>query len=170
MDSLYKILTELGIGNIALIALAIGLFIDITPIKINPIQFLVGHLGKCFNSSIEQEITVFKQEVNTKFDQLKQEQLAQRETLDKLVLDQENKEISRLRWEIIDFNNSLKNGTKHSREQYRHIIDDSMKYKRMVHELGEGEKDESFVEVIELIEDIQSHYDEKRQDQSALFF
>lgn len=173
MDVIYKILSDLDIGKTVLyIILVASIFIDITPkIKWNPIKSIFGYLGNCFNSSIEKEIEEFKQEVNGKFDQLKQEQLAQRETLDRIVVDQENKEISRLRWEIIDFENSLQNGVKYSREHYRHILDDAMKYQRMMSSMKEdNNEDEVFSEVLETVERIKKHYDEKREDLTVLFF
>lgn len=174
MDIIYKILLELGIGrSITLLVLFGSIFIDITPkIKWNPIKSIFGYIGNCFNSSIEKEIELFKQEVNGKFDQLKQEQLAQRETLDKIVVDQENKEISRIRWEIIDFENSLQNGVKYPREQYRHILDEAAKYQRMISSMGEEDinEDEVFSEVLETVERIKKHYEEKREDLTILFF
>lgn len=156
-----------------LIVLFLGIFIDITPkIKWNPIKAIIGYIGNCFNLSVEKEIATFKKEVNDKFDQLKQEQLAQRETLDRIVYDQENKEISRLRWEIIDFENSLQNGTKYSREHYRHILDDGAKYQRMIEASTDDENndDNHLYEVLETIEHIKKHYEEKRKDTTALFF
>lgn len=174
MNIMYSILTQLGIAkSITLIVLFLSIFIDITPkIKWNPIKAIIGYLGNCFNNSIEKEISTFKEEVNTKFDELRQEQESQRETLNKIILDQENKEISRLRWEIIDFENSIQNGHRYSREHYRHVLDDAEKYKRMMSNNINNDTDdgEIFSEVLEIIERIDKHYTERRDDPTILFF
>ena len=133
METLSKILDTLGAGNaIVIIVLLFSIFIEITPIKINPIKSILNWIGKQLNSSMELKLKEFKEEVNQKFTELKDEQMAQRETLNKIVIDQENKEISRLRWEIIDFDNSIMNRMKHSRSQYRHILDEAAKYEQIV--------------------------------------
>lgn len=174
MNILYNILTELGIAkSITLGVLFLSIFIDVTPkIKWNPIKAIIGYLGNCFNNGIEKEISTFKEEVNTKFDELRQEQESQRETLSKIILDQENKEISRLRWEIIDFENSIQNEHKYSREHYRHILDDAEKYKRIMSSMINNDTDDGEIvsEVLETIERIEKHYMEKRDDPTILFF
>ena len=72
------ILSNLGLGNIGLIILIVSIFIDISPIKINPIKWIFGYLGKWFNNSIQKEIAGFKEEVNQKFAQIQNKQLSQR--------------------------------------------------------------------------------------------
>lgn len=171
MDVIYTIVMKMGLTNIGYIILILGIFIDITPkIKWNPIKSIIKYFGKWFNTSVENEIASFKEEVNTKFAELKQEQLAQRETLDKLIFDQENKEVSRLRWEIINFETSLQNNVKHSRQQYCHILDNAMKYQRMILQEEDYEDGENVPEVLEAIEAIKKHYEEHRGDQTALYF
>ena len=171
MSVLYSYFMKIGAENIGWIVLFLGIFIDITPkIKWNPIKSIIKYFGKWFNTSVEREIASFKEEVNDKFTELKQEQLAQRETLDKLIFDQENKEVSRLRWEIINFDTSLQNNVKHSRQQYCHILDNAMKYQRMVLAEDDYEDDENLSEVLEAIEAIKKHYEAHRGDQTALYF
>ena len=175
MQVIANILSQLGYVNISLIVLALGIFIDINPkIKFNPIKGIFSFIGKWFNSSIEREISGFKNEVNQKFDELQKEQNAQRETLKKLVIDQENKEMSTLRWDIIDFENSIVNGVKHTREQYRHILDSSKKYQRLVKTSEddniEATEHENLVRIIEATEHIREHYEAGKVDQSCLFF
>lgn len=170
MDTLADILQSIGLKDIALFALIISIFIEITPIKINPIQKILGIIGKQFNSSMEEKLEEFKKEVNEKFTELKDEQLAQRETINKIVIDQENKEISRLRWEIIEFDNSILNRMKHSRSQYRHILDDAAKYERMVQQCQSEREIELSRRVKESIDHIKEYYEEKRDDHSLLYF
>lgn len=170
METIANVIESLGAGGIALIILVVSVFIEITPIKINPIQKILKLIGKQLNSSMETKLEDFKKEVNEKFTELKEEQLAQRDTLNKIVMDQENKEISRLRWEIIDFDNSILNRMKHSRSQYRHILDDAAKYERMVQQCKSEREIELSHRVKESIEHIKEYYEEKRDDHTLLYF
>ena len=52
------ILSNLGLGNIGLIILIVSIFIDISPIKINPIKWIFGYLGKWFNNSIQKALLI----------------------------------------------------------------------------------------------------------------
>ena len=165
------ILSNLGLGNIGLIILIISIFIDISPIKINPIKWIFGYLGKWFNNSIQKAIAGFKEEVNQKFAQIQNEQLAQRETLDKILYEQDNSEISKIRWDIIDFENSILNGIKHHREEYRHMIDSGNKYIRITKNSEYiTVPEEDVLKIKECVEFIESHYEKHRKDQSETFF
>lgn len=168
MKQLAEFFSELGYTRIALIILLLGIFIDITPaIKFNPIKAIFKYLGKSFNSSVEKEISDFKLDVNKQIGEVKSEQTTQRETLDKIILDNSEKELSRLRWAVIDFRNSIVNGEKHSREQYRHILDSLEKYDQMIDD--SNEVDEYYHTVQEDGEKIRRHY-EAHKDDPVLFF
>ena len=171
MNTLSNFFSQIGYKEIGLIILVLGIFIDITPaIKFNPIKAIFGYLGKAFNSSMQKEIIDFKKDINEKMDQLQTEQIAQRNTLDKIIADNQNKDISQLRWEVIDFENSLVNGVKHSREQYRHVLDSLEKYINMMGSLDENRHDEYYRAVCENGEAIREHYDKFKNDPSALYF
>lgn len=172
MQVISNILSQLGYTQVALIVLALSIFIDVNPkIKFNPIKCIFSFIGKSFNNSIEKEISGFKTEVNAKFEDLQKEQKAQRETLNKLVSDQENREICALRWDVIDFENSIVNGVKHTREQYRHILDSAKKYLRLVETSENIEVEQENIQKIkESAEAIRKHYEAGRIDQSILFF
>ena len=172
MQVISNILSQLGYTQVALIVLALSIFIDVNPkIKFNPLKCVISFIGKAFNNSIEKEISGFKTEVNAKFEDLQKEQKAQRETLNKLVSDQENREICALRWDVIDFENSIANGVKHTREQYRHILDSAKKYLRLVETSENIEVEQENIQKIkESAEAIRKHYEAGRIDQSILFF
>ena len=172
MQVISSILSQLGFGQWALIILGLSIFIDVNPkIKFNPVQCVISFVGKAFNNSIQREISGFKSEVNAKFESLQAEQKAQRETLNKILADQENREISALRWNVIDFENSIVNGVKHTREQYRHILDSAKKYLRLVETSDNIEVEQENVQKIkEAAEAIRKHYEAGRCDQSTLFF
>ena len=46
-------------------------------------------------------------------------------------------EKDRIRWEILDFANSCRNGRKHSKEEFNHIIELNKKYKRLLEKTGD---------------------------------
>lgn len=173
METIAGILSSLGFQEYALAVLFLSIFIDINPkIKFNPIKRIFNYLGKWFNSSIQREIAGFKAEVNQKFEDLQQEQKTQRQTLDKLVADMEQKEISKLRWEIIDFETTILNKEKHSREQYRHILDSAKKFLRTIDSNPNlyNIPEEDIAKIREAQITIENHYEENRMDQSKIFF
>lgn len=172
MKEIASILVNLGLNQWALIVIVLSIFIDITPaIKFNPIKAIFSFMGKWFNSSVQKEIGEFKIEVNNKFDKLQQEQIAQRETLNKIRSDQEAKEISYISWSITDFHNSLINGEKHNREEYRHIFDSYKKYNRIITDSETLHVDtENDIKLKEYMGDITAHYDQRKNDQTVLYF
>lgn len=183
MDAIYKVLSEMGLGHWALVVLVLGIFIDVTPaIKFNPIKAVLSWFGNYLNKSIQTEINGFKDEVNSsldefkvevneKLDDVKKEQEAQRETLNNLVIDTKSREVSRLKWEIIEFETSIRNGQKHNREQYRHVLDSAEKFERM----ASSKDDDISIPQVDLLAvkestaTIQAHYDEHRTTQDLYF-
>lgn len=173
MDTLIKVLSSIGASQYVVIFLVLSIFIDISPIKLNPVKRVVEYFGNCFNRSIEKSIAEFKKETNERLDALQAEQNAQRDTLNKIIVDRDNSELSRIRWDVIDFENSIFNGEKHSREQYRHILDESRKFTRMIETSevdGISVKEEDVIKMKEAAETIRSHYEKHRVDQSVMYF
>ena len=46
-------------------------------------------------------------------------------------------EKDRIRWEILDFANSCRNGRKHSKEEYNHVIELRVKYEKLLEKTGD---------------------------------
>lgn len=169
MDAIYRALSSLGFARWALIILLIGIFIDINPgIKFNPIKAIFKYIGKSFNASMQNDLNDLRTEMTAKIQELQSEQVAQREALDKIILDQQNKEIQRLRWEIIDFNNGIINEVRHSRQQYRHVLDAFEKYNSIIEDIGIP-MDEYYRDVQENGEAILKHYNDHK-DSNELYF
>ena len=161
----------------------LGIFVDVTPaIKFNPIRAIISWFGSYLNKSIQTEINGFKDEinvcldefksdVNNRFDAIQKEQNAQRETLNKIIMDNESREFSRLKWEIIEFETSIRNEQKHNREQYRHVLDSAEKFQRMAasEECLVSIPQVDIIAVRESSSAIQAHYDNHRNTQDLYF-
>lgn len=170
MNEVAKWLQTFGYEKIALIIFIASIFIDLTPaVKWNPIRSILKFIGNAFNSSIKADISVFKSAVDVRLTDIENKQNLQQEALEKLISDHDNKEISRIRWEIIDFKNSIVNGVKHSRGQYRHILAAiDMYLDRM--ESQDKRDDDYYHEVLEAGESIRTHYEKFKEDTGILYF
>lgn len=173
MDKIVAILSTWGLGQWSLVVLVISIFVDLSPIKFNPIKMILSWFGKYLNKSIEMEISGFKNEVNDKLEELQKEQNAQRDTLNKIVKDREAREVSRLKWEVIEFETSIRdeNGMKHNREQYRHILDSADKYERIAASADSlvSIPQVDLLAVRDAAAHIKKHYDAHRDSQDLYF-
>lgn len=84
------------------VLLILGLFIQIAPVKVNPISWLGRELNK---------------------DTL--------ERVDKLEKHIDSNRMKSIRWELLDFANSCKNNRKHSKDEFLHIIDIHTEYEEL---------------------------------------
>lgn len=102
------------VGLIVKIAVGLSVFIQISPIKWNPISLLLKWIGKELNK-----------ESNSKIDELKK-------AVQDLEENQDTNEKDRIRWEILDFANSCRNNIRHTKDEFQHIIDLNDKYKKLL--------------------------------------
>ncbi len=91
-----------GLGALAVGALSV--FVEIAPIKLSPVSALLGWIGKRINKGISEQVAAQERKLDELYD-----------TIDK-------NEIDRIRWEILNFANSCRNGVKHTQDQFEHII------------------------------------------------
>ena len=109
------------IGNhLWTIVILVSVFIQITPIKINPWSALFKWIGKMITNNACSKIDG----LIIKVDQLEAS------------IDANEKD--RIRWEILDFANSCRNDRKHSRDEFQHIVDLNDKYKRLLKKTGDA--------------------------------
>lgn len=120
MIDLPKIGEWLGKYGVQVI-LILSVFIQISPIKINPWSKLFKWIGKIITEesnkkidSLETSIT----ETNTKVEL--------ETTAIKTIINENEKD--RIRWEVFDFANSCRNGRRHTEEEFKHIISLNDKY------------------------------------------
>lgn len=100
--------------NIIQIIIIGSIFIQITPIKWNPISSLIKWFGKLLTEDVSNKV----------------EELT--ETTTNLTKEVTENEKDRIRWEILDFANSCRNGRKHTHDEFKHIITLNDKYKKLL--------------------------------------
>ena len=143
---------------IGLIGIA-SLFIEISPIKINPIGWIGKKLMQPVKNEITNEINIVKTELKKDIDEIKAQQKTIQNDLNKIVEEMDAQEIRHLRWEILEFGMSIENGQLHTRDQFRHIEDDMKKYHTLIekYELTNGLIDE-------VSQKIEKHYNENKDN------
>ena len=98
-------------GNWGLAVIASLGLVEFTPIKINPLSKLLKWVGDKVNGEMIKRIDKLEQDVNTN-------------------------EMDRIRWEVLDFANSCRNGRKHTKDEFEHIITLVKKYENLLEKCG----------------------------------
>lgn len=94
----------------------IGTIIQVTPLKINPWDFLLGWIGERFNSGI-----------NKKVDQLEKK-------IDQHIENSKSKDLKQLRQYIISFVDEGVNGKRHTKESFQNAIRACDAYEKFIHD------------------------------------
>lgn len=103
------------IGNhIVAVLLTLSVFIQIAPIKINPWSSLIKWIGATLNAGIEQKVSLLQKKVNAISDNI------------------DENEKDRIRWEVLDFASSCREGRRHTQDQFKHIITLNDKYTKLL--------------------------------------
>lgn len=98
-----------------LTAFLVACVIQITPIfKCNPITSLFGWIGRAITHDVSQQIA-----------ELKKAQDEQGNTIDQ-------NEKDRIRYEVLEFANSCRNGQRHTSDEFKHMIVLNEKYERLL--------------------------------------
>ncbi len=111
MSNEQKIIEWIGqhLWQIFLIA---SIFIQITPIKVNPWSAIFKWIGKQLLGDTKKEISDLSKEVR-------------------------DNEKDRIRWEILDFANSCRNHRKHTKDEFVHILELDKKYRNLLKLTGD---------------------------------
>lgn len=107
------------VHNFVQVFLIFSIFIQITPIKWNPISSIVKWIGKNLTHDIKGKIDTIADQVET------------------LQEDVDANEKDRIRWEILDFANSCRNGRNHSHDEFKHIVELHDKYEALLAKTGD---------------------------------
>lgn len=105
VDYLKEILTTPSVIIFGVITL-----IEVVPIKINPWHAIFKWIGKAINGDLQKKVTEIKTDVT------------------ELKKDYEFKKADDMRWEILNFANTCRQGARHSKDEWRHVMDQLAKY------------------------------------------
>ena len=119
--------------HIVAVLVTLSVFIQIAPIKINPWSSLIKWIGKMLNGNLQQQVIELS---NT--------------------IDENEKD--RIRWQVLDFANSCRNGRRHTKDEFQHIITLNDKYAELLKRTNDknGYFDEEYKYIKELFRDCQS--------------
>lgn len=109
------------VHNIVQIILVLSIFIQITPIKFNPWSTLFQWVGKIITAESNKKIETLIKDTDS---------LKKQVTVVQTNLNENEKD--RIRWEILDFANSCRNGRRHTKDEFQHIIALNDKYRKLL--------------------------------------
>lgn len=123
-------------GHVALIIAAASLFFEVSKIKVNPITFILRWAGKRMFEPFDIRLDAVEKKID------------------------EN-EIGRIRWEVLDFANSCRNGRRHTKDEFDHIISENDKYHKLLdkYEMENGVFDAEYAYIMKLYERCQMQND-----------
>lgn len=126
-------------GAVALLWAGLSTIIQISPIKLNPWTSIGKAIGRAINGDV--------------LDKLQKQDQAMvdiRDTVD-------DNEIDRIRWEILDFSNSCRQGKKHTLDEFVHIIELNEKYHKILErrDLTNGRIDLEYNYIVSIYEECQ---------------
>jgi len=109
----------------------VGVFVEISPIKINPLSDILGWIGKRLNKELNEKINSIEKEVQD------------------ISFKVDENEISRIRHEILSFANLCRQGLEHTKDDFLHIIEINEKYHKILdnRKLTNGVLDEEFLTI-----------------------
>ena len=113
-----KVLEWLSTNFLQIFVIA-SVFIQISPIKWNPITSFITWFGKLITKDISDKLDDLTDNVEAIQGQVNEN------------------EKDRIRWEILDFANSCRNGRKHTKDEFQHIIALNDKYKKLLELTGD---------------------------------
>ena len=118
MEQLLEIIKNCSVTTILSIITSLSVFIEIVPIKINLISWLIKWIGDKLNNNTREQL----QSISDKLEDVS-------ERIDKI-------EIDNTRSTILDFANSCMNERKHTKEEFEHMFDLHDKYMKTIEERG----------------------------------
>ena len=148
------------VGRIAVL----GIFFEIVPIPLHPLRWLsnkffgpIREEMKGMKKDITDELEKTKLELKEEIDQVRKQTEDQGKTIQDLIKSNELDEISRIRWQIIEFARSLDNGQKHMRDEYLQINELGKRYHFLIekYNLSNGILDEE-------LKKTSDHYNENK--------
>lgn len=130
------IIQNVAPAELALVVAVASVFFEVSKIKVNPISFLLRWIGKKMFEPFDNR-------------------------LDRLEKSIDENEIDRIRWEVLDFANSCRNGRRHTKEELDHIISQNDKYHKLLekYEMENGVFDAEYAYILRLYKKCQDEND-----------
>lgn len=101
-----------SVKTVLAVLASLGIAVEFVPfIKVNPLSWLAERVGTALNKKLNEKV----------------------ESLAGHMLEHE---IDQLRWNILDFANSCRNGRRHTKEEFNHVIGDHTRYLKILEENG----------------------------------
>lgn len=118
MDNLLEIIKQCDSTTIFIIVAVIGMFVEITPIKLSPFSSIIKWIGNKLNGDTNNQLETISSQLEIVSGRI-----------DKI-------EINNMRSQILDFANSCMNERKHTKEEFEHIIDLHTQYEDIISKKG----------------------------------
>ena len=125
------------------LTLVLSAVVEVSPIKIKPWSALLKWAGRAINGEVVQRLQ-----------RLEEREDAQCKSID------EN-EMDRIRWEVLDFANACRNGVRHTKDEFQHIIALNGKYHVLLdkYKMENGVFDAEYEYILELYKELQHNND-----------
>lgn len=135
MDAIRDFIDKITAGDVMLFVTFVSIFLEVTPIKFNPLSFLANKIGTAFHHSVDSRIEEYDRTLQEKIDKIDQqidELQKQNKEQFKLLQNQSRDidvaEVNRLKLEILNFGNKLSRQYKFTAEEYHTIMDCYTRY------------------------------------------
>lgn len=138
-----------GGSFVALFCLILSFF-EVSKIKINPWSSLFEKIGRIASKAVLEKVGFIQNQINT-----------MQEQVDGIDQDFKQKIVDDWRWYILEFANSCRCGTHHSKEEWNHLIDILKKYETYCEEndIDNGVMEEETLYLRELYRNINKEND-----------
>lgn len=117
MEDLKPALEWLG-GNWGWVVAVFCVFFEVAPIKLHPISFVLNWLGKKLTGDVREDIKDLKARI---------------EETEKAV---DYQRMANIKTTILDFANTCRNGVKHSKEEFVHVLAENDDYEKLIEKYG----------------------------------
>lgn len=119
METIMNLTVAEIFGGIAGIVIVLSVFIEITPIKINPVSSFLAWLGKKINRELMDKFDTLDNKVNNLEDKIETMQSEEGE-----------RDAINCRIRILQFGDEVRHGTRHSEESFDQVLTDIDNYER----------------------------------------
>lgn len=114
--SMHELIKQLFENHGTLVVILLCL-VEITPIKINPLSWVLKWIGEKINGELRTEIKSLHDGL-----------LEARDDLNELKGDVEQMKVDAMRWDILTFANNCHCGKRHTKEEWNHVISQCQEY------------------------------------------